>query len=68
MGIGGFGTFLGKISQWFPTRRESLNNTVDKLKKELENVQKRKPFNARKYNALTAKLLKAEALAARASD
>lgn len=63
----GIGAVLGKVTQWVPSRRESLNNTIDKLKKEMKDVQNKKPFDAKRYAALADKLQNAEALERRAS-
>ena len=62
----GIGAALGKITQWIPSRRESLSNTIDKLKKEMVNVQNKKPFDSKRYAMLADKLQNAETLERRA--
>jgi len=64
----GWGSLAGKVSSWFSTRRESLNNSIDNIKKEMEHVQNTKPFDSKRYDALTVQLLKAESLEKRASE
>ena len=66
MALPGWGQVAGKISSWFPTRRESLNNTIDKLKKEMSDVQNKKPFDSAKYERLAEQLRNAEQLERRA--
>ncbi len=66
MALPGWGQVAGKISSWFPTRRESLNNTIDKIKKEMVDVQNKRPFNATRYEQLVEQLRNAEALERRA--
>ena len=62
----GIGALVGKATQWIPSRRESLNNTIDKLKKEMVNVQNKKPFDSKRYAMLADKLQNAETLERRA--
>jgi hypothetical protein len=67
MGLPGWGEVVGKVSSWFPTRRESLINTIDKIKKEMVDVQNKVPFDSAKYQLLCDKLRNAENLEKRAS-
>jgi hypothetical protein len=62
-----WGEAIGKLSQWIPTRRESLNNTIDKLKQEMQDVQNKLPFDAIKYQKLQQQLINAETLERRSS-
>lgn len=64
--LDGIGALLGKATQWIPSRRESLNNTIDNLKKEMLRVQKTEPFDAVKYSRLGDQLCKAIELERRA--
>lgn len=65
--MAGWGDVFSKLTSWMPTRRESLNNTVDKLKREMVDVQNKIPFNAKRYLDLADKLRSAEQLERRAS-
>ena len=46
MGIGGFGTFLGKLSDFLPGRKEMQRNKYAKLEKEKEKLLKKAPTEA----------------------
>ena len=60
--LDGIGNIFSKVTSWMPSRRESLNNTIDKLKEEMLHVQKTEPFDAVKYGNLSDQLLKASNL------
>ena len=64
--VDAIGAVAKKVTQWIPSRRESLNNTIDKIKEEMVNVQNKRPFNATRYERLVEQLRKAETLERRA--
>ena len=58
----GWGTVLGMLADRFPNRKESLRNKAGKIKKEMDEITKKKA-NARtlaRYNKLADKLYKIE--------
>jgi len=65
--LDGIGAVLGKITNWIPNRRESMQNNIDKIKKEMEDVINKKPFDALRYSNLADRLLKLERQERRAS-
>lgn len=65
--LDGIGKVLGKVTEWVPGRRESLNNTIDKIKQEMADVQNKKPFDTVKYERLCKQLRNAEQQERRAS-
>lgn len=66
--MAGWGDVFSKLTSWMPTRRESLNNTIDKIKQEMKNVQNKKPFDSIRYSRLADQLLKAEDLERRSNS
>jgi hypothetical protein len=67
MGWEGIGTFIGKISDWIPKKREALQGEIEKVKQEMQNVQDKKPFDDIKYGKLVDRLRKLESAERRAS-
>jgi hypothetical protein len=63
----GWGSAIGKVLDWLPGRRESLNNRIDKVKQEMSDVVNRKPFDNPRYIRLANELSKLEAQERRAS-
>jgi hypothetical protein len=60
MGWEGIGTLIGKVADWLPGKREALQNKIDKIKKEMYEIQQIRPFNSRKYELLADQLRDAE--------
>lgn len=58
--FGGVAAVLEKVCDWIPGKRESLQNKIDKIKKEMYEVQNTRPFNAVKYERLADRLREAE--------
>lgn len=52
----GWGSAVGKIFDWIPKKRESLQNRIDATKKEMENVINKTPFDSVHYCKLADKL------------
>lgn len=67
MGWEGIGSLIGKISDWIPKRREYYQNKIAELRKELERVQDKKPFDAPRYIRITDQLRDLEEKERRAS-
>jgi hypothetical protein len=42
MGWEGIGTLIGKVSDFIPGRREAMQNKMDKIKKEMYELQNKK--------------------------
>lgn len=67
MGAFGWGDAIGKIFDWLPGRRESIRTRIDKTKRDMDELQKQKPWNfalAKRYALLASRLRKLEAEAA----
>jgi len=47
MGWEGIATLIGKLADYIPGRKESLRNQIDKTKRKMDEIQKRKPFRNR---------------------
>lgn len=65
--LDGIGKAVGKIADWVPNKRESLQNKIDKIKQEMVNVQNKEPFDSVKYERLANELRNAESAEKRAS-
>lgn len=66
MGISGWGTLVGKIAEWFPSREESRRNRITQIKKEMDEITKSKSAttdSANRYSKLSAELSKLESQA-----
>ncbi len=42
--MAGWGNVFGKIAEWFPGRKEAMQNEIDKLGRENAELQKHDPF------------------------
>lgn len=60
-GWSGIGDALSKIADWIPGRRESRLKAIDNTKKEMVDVQNKKPFDSARYQRLVDKLSQLEA-------
>ena len=59
----GWGTVAGWIFDRFPNKKESLRNQAENIKRELNEIQNRRPFRATdadKYQRLAHKLRQVE--------
>ena len=58
-----WGDIIGKIFDWIPGRREHYRNQIENIKRELYELQDRKPFtsdDSDKYVKLASKLRQLE--------
>ena len=65
--MAGWGSAIGKLFDWLPGRRESLQNKIDTIKREMAHVQQTRPFNSNKYERLAEQLQLVEAAEKRAT-
>lgn len=65
--MAGWGTFFGKLADWIPGKRESIQNQIAKTKEDMADVINKVPFDSAKYQLLANKLSKLEAAEQRAS-
>lgn len=60
------GKIGSKLVEWIPSKRESLRSRIDKTKREMDDLQKQKPWNfalAKRYAILASRLRKLESAA-----
>lgn len=63
----GWGSAVGKLFDWLPGRRESMVNKIESLKKEMDSVIQKKPFDPARYERLAMQLHDLEGKEQRAS-
>ena len=54
-----WGAVIGKIFDWLPGRREHYRNEIESIRREMDGIQKRRPFTTRDadlYMRLSSKL------------
>jgi len=59
--MAGWGSAIGKLFDWLPGRRESMQNKIDAIKKEMYGIQQKRPFDSARYERLADQLRDLEA-------